>query len=144
MSKKTRKQKEERRLEQVASATLAEPTEPAEPTEADVDFKNEEANLDLQIRKLKAKKAELASRKRGALGSKKLDRMRKHAQAATDWANKAAGKFATSTGRANDAVRKLNEYETKLGITSAALAPTLAKDLELSTEAAEVIEAAKS
>lgn len=140
MATKHRGGQKPRDLRQRPTTDQTPPQEPAELTEADLDFAAEEANLDAEMKVLKAKRAKLAARRKQALGGKKLERMRKYAQAATDWAQSAATKFATSTKRANDAVGKLDEYEEKLGLTgNKALAATLAGELELLVGAAESI-----
>lgn len=112
----TRKPKEESGVGQVSSKDLIPPVEPAEPTEADVDFSNEEADLDKQLTAIKAKKAALAKRKKQAVGGKKLGRIRKYATETVEWAAKAKKKADVSLERAQTALAKLDDYETKLGI----------------------------
>lgn len=132
-----------RQLEQVSSASTVPPSEPADPTEADVDFSKEEADLDRQLKELKAKKAKLVSRKKQAVGGKKLERMRKYAKAAAEWASKATTKYIASVKRANDAVASLQEYEDKLGIPEekrVGLKLVEVHSLDQATEAAELLE----
>lgn len=108
-----------RRIEQVPAASLVPPAKPAEVTDEDVDPEIEpgvKAALEEAEAKVKELRKKLGLQKKALKGSKKLEKKREFAAATTDWAQKAAGKFATSVDRANEAVSSLKEYEEKLGL----------------------------
>jgi len=135
--------KDTRKIAQVSSKSLVPPEEPDEATEQDVDFAKEEADLEKQMKALKEKRASLNRRKKVAVGGKKLGRMRKYATETVDWANSSADKLVVSVKRANDAVAKLTEYESKLGLAEKnRVGEKLADGLATLTEAAEVIDGA--
>lgn len=121
MSKDKRKDKkaETQEIEQVNSKDLIPPVKPTEPTEADVDFANEEAKLDAQLKALKEKRTALNKRKRQAVGGKKLVKKRAFAADTMDWLDKAAAKYVASVERANVAVAGLQEYEETLQLPEA-------------------------
>ena len=137
------KNKQKRTVEQVSSKSLIPPTEPDEVTEADVYFSKEEKSLAVQMKELKARVAALGKKKKQAVSGKKLPKMRKYAEETTEWAVKAGSKLRVSVQRANAAVASLDEYEEKLGIVGGkCIAGGLAGNLEVPTEAAEVLEGA--
>lgn len=133
--------KNKKTIQQVSSKELAGPQEPTEVTDADVDFKTEEAALEKIAADLKVRKSKLAMQRKQATGGVKLARMRKHAQASTEWATTSAAKFKVSADRANKAVEKLATYEGKLGIKDdKQVSLPLIDELGLLTAAAEAIE----
>lgn len=85
-------------------------------SEPEVDFSNEEKDIDEAIKNLKAKKAKLTAKKRQAVGGVKLTKKRTHALSTNAWVIKAAAKFVNSVRAANNATASLDEYETKLGL----------------------------
>jgi hypothetical protein len=135
MGNKEKKQE----IKQVESASLSLRPEPSEPTEMDVDFKAEESKLAELEKQVKEARAKLNQKKKLAVGGEKLERMTKYAKETTAWAVKAYEQLKASVERANTAVSKLDDYETRLALpANKQQAGILAADLALPTAATEV------
>ncbi|MCK5017428.1 MAG: hypothetical protein KAS32_10210 [Candidatus Peribacteraceae bacterium] len=109
-----------KKLEQKTPATAPiEPNVDKDTIEPSPLVSKQEAEIERLQGLLKAAKKTVAATKRQQVGSVKLEKARSYATDATDWALAAKDKSDKATKRALDAIGKLDDYETALGIDEA-------------------------